>query len=328
MASVKSNYAREIVYVISCMDKKSGRIAFFALDDFSKYIFPLGVHEVVNDETYEAVLLALLNDKTFVHAKGKFNLVVGFGEQACRNLAPRINAMHGNIEYDPDQAIAESWPFIQIAFKESTKVDFKPVSLFLKKIDTWINFLNPHFIRKAIPIPKEFSRISKDLLTEFKAQFVSGVDHVAFVDQKSTQRIMGVSDKETEALIAELQEVPSHNGIIYLDQGNGFNSDFIYRLTHFEEGTHIVCFRQDSKMSKHSMAIAICSFKRDRTFVLHTPSGIGDSYNTARLISVVMRPKKVLADVYVNFNPDMVGSKMSGIDLISVAKYLYVGNQS
>lgn len=327
MVTVTTKYPREIVYVMSCQDLNSGHLLFLGMDDFSKLLFPLGIHENFSDETYEKVVIDLLNNKTFNEGKGKFKLVVGFGEQACWNLTPKIEAMQGEIVYDPDLAIKSTWEYIQRAFKGNPMLKLKPVSLSMKKIETWVNFLNPDFIRRALPIPKEFSPASKALLTDFKDQFQTGLEHVAFVDLNSTRRIMSLSQNEIERLVGELQEIPNHNGIIYLDLGNGFTSDFVYRLTRFDEGINIVCFRQESETGKESAGVSICSFKKGGAFVLHSPSGIGDSYNTAKLVSIVMRPNKVLNDIFVNYNKDAVGMKSTRVDLIPVAKYLYVGNK-
>jgi hypothetical protein len=328
MIKVTAKYPREIVYVMSCQDLKSGRLFFFGLDDFSKLIFPLGIYEDFNDSVYEKVINDLLNDKTFKEGKGKFNLVVGFGEQVCLNLAPKISSIHGNIVYDPDLAIESSWGFVQNAFKGNALMNLKPVSLAIRKVDTWIKFLNPEFITKVLPVPKEFSSDAKVLLTDFKEQFQSGIEHVAFVSRESTDRILNLTPDETQGLLSELQEIPDHNGIIYLDLGNGFTSDFVYRLTHFNEGINIVCFRQESERGPRSLAVCICSFTKGGAFLLHSPSGMGDSYNTAKLVSIVMRPNKVLKEVFVNYNKEMFGLNATKENrLIPVAKYLYVGNK-
>lgn len=321
-----AKYPREIVYVISCLEKNTGSLFFIGLDDYSKYMFSLGMYDGFSDEIYKTAIFNLLSDEKFRQAKGKFRLVVGFGEQVCRELEPEINKMMGEITFDPNLAINSSWEYVQQVFKNSPHFDIKPVSMAMTKVKTWSNFLSPEFVRHALPIPPNFTSQSKELLTDFIEQFPSGIEHIAMVDINATKRIINnLTQEEVAELLSELHEIPSHNGIIYLDVGNGFTSDFIYRLTHFDGGVNLVCYRMESERGPKFGAIAICSFKKRGAFVLHTPSGMSDSYRTAQLVSVVMRSGKVLSDVYVNFNKEATGINPEGLDLIPVAKHLYVG---
>lgn len=326
MIKVNTKYAREVVYVISCLEQNSGNLLFFGLDDYSKLMFPLGIYQSFNDEIYEQVVNTLLEDETFKQGLGKFKLVVGFGEGACKKLEPKIKALQGEIVYDPDLAINSSWEFIQQAMNRVPMMNIKPVSLTMNKVDTWTMFLDRKFISEAIAIPKQLSITCQELLADFKQQFPTGLDHVALVDLKTTKRTMAATQAEILGLLAELPNIQAHNGIIYLDIGNGYTSDFVYRFTHFEGGVNIVCFRLDPELGRDQTSVVICSFNKQGSMLLHTPSGKEDGANTAKLISMVMRNGSVLKDITVNYNKDAVGINEAALDLIPVAKYLYVSS--
>jgi hypothetical protein len=318
--TISTKRPRERVYLISCLEQNTGGYIFFAIDDFSKMIFPLGAFESISELTYEEVIRKLTKDETFNQQTGSCGLVVGFGREVCQRVKPELAGQDIHISYNPDMAIDNAWEVIMTAFSGNLNFNLKPVSLEFNKINTWTRFLDLEFVKKFIPEFNQLPEAGRKLIADFKTHFPEGIDHVSFVDTKAGEKVF--TQQNFQSWIPSLFEIPNHNGIVYIDIGNGKFSDFVYRFTNADGWVNIVCFReQDGKEG-----IVVGSFALKGSMELRTPTGMNDLLNTSKLIALIKTKKELLKGIHVNFNPEAVGVNHldKGRVIIPISKFLYV----
>jgi hypothetical protein len=318
---MKSKAARELIYVISCTEINTGKLVFFALDDYSKFLFLLGIYESFNDETYKLTIRNLLNDPNFKLYKNPFTLVIGYGENVCREIEPELNTIGGHALYDVDRAINNAWPTVQEAFKN--KMNLRPVSIAARKQEFSSNFMDSHFISN-LQFPSSLNRKCHELLNDFKIHFVSGIDHSTFVTLEAVQSIQNLTQSQIAQAISSLSKTPSQNGMFMADQGNGHYLESIFRMTNRNDQIEFLCFQ--FQQSSKSQGVTACTLLPDGQIELHTPSGLNSSHILMKLIAANNPNISGLTEFTSKYNPNAFGIKADGLPstIINVAKLLYL----
>lgn len=88
--------------VISTDTEDDGTIfTFLAIDDFSKYLFLLGVDKTFTEQIIFDNITKLMNHKDFGHRlTDKFTLVMPFGEHIEKQINSIINSYKGSLIFD------------------------------------------------------------------------------------------------------------------------------------------------------------------------------------------------------------------------------------
>ena len=321
--TISTSRPRERLYLISCLEQNSGHYIFFAVDDFSKMLFSLGTFESVSDKIYEEVIINFTKDRTFNQHTGPFTFIAGFGKEVCEGLKNSISKLEGDIIYNPKEAIDNAWETIVNAFTGNLTFNLKPVYASVTKISTWTRYLDVEFIRKFLPDFKDLPEAAQGLIQDFKTQFPAGIDHASFVDAKAAEQIIKRQDYQN--FIMALLNVPSHNGIYYVDIGNGQFSDFVYRFTNVDGWVNIVCFREQGNIE----GVVVGSFATKGSMELRTPSGMSDLLISAKLIAMGNSKQELLHGIKINYNPDGAGANRLDPKraVISIEKFLYMTYQ-